>query len=162
MASLIWGSQKSLPAKQYSNFFTRKATIANTFVPPKHNFVDARTFFNIKNVPVKKNTSYKTKCVVTAYTPFPEENGGTGITRMGRVPKKGTIAVDPRLIPIGSKIYVPGYGWGVADDTGGKINGKHIDICLNSRHQATRWGRQKIDIIVFPGKHKLWKSKKHP
>lgn len=106
---------------------------------------------------------YKAKYVVTAYTPYPDENGGSGITRLGTRPKPGTIAVDPRVIPMHSKIYVPNYGWGVALDTGGKIIGRHIDVCLASRHQASRWGRRKnITIMIYPSHEKLWKSRHHP
>lgn len=96
-------------------------------------------------------THYKTKYVVTGYATG--EPGVGYITNRGHRVKHGTIAVDPRVIPFGSKIYVPGYGWGIADDTGGKIKGRHIDVYLPSRHLANRFGRKHLDIIVYPAKH---------
>lgn len=92
---------------------------------------------------------YKMNVVATAYTPSPRENGGRSITAIGTVPRKGVIAVDPKKIPLGSRVYIPGYGWAKAEDTGGKIKGHRIDVCLSSRSDARRWGRQKIEITVY-------------
>jgi len=141
MAILAIGSQKSLTVDIDS--FNNNALI---FSRP----------FDLKSKIAKFQVAtpyhYKANFVVTAYTPRPCDNGGKSITYTGHIPRKGTIAVDPRIIPLGSKIYVDGYGWGVADDTGGRIRHRHIDVCLNSRHQVGRWGRKKMEIIVFPGK----------
>lgn len=54
--------------------------------------------------------------------------GGSGITRTGTTVRKGTVAVDPRVIPLGTRMYIPGYGYGVAEDTGGGIIGHKIDL----------------------------------
>lgn len=51
-----------------------------------------------------------------------------GITYLGWPMRKGIVAVDPNVIPLGAKVYVPGYGVGVAGDTGGAIKGRHIDL----------------------------------
>ena len=101
-----------------------------------------------KNVVKPDTHSYKQKYVVTAYSQG--EKGVGNFTYTGNRVKKGTIAVDPKYIPLGSKIYVPGYGWGIADDIGGKIKKRHIDVYLNSRHSASRWGRKYMHIIVYP------------
>lgn len=87
---------------------------------------------------------------VTAYSTSPSENGGYRITSTGKPLRKGCIAVDPRYIRFGSRIYVPGYGWGIANDVGRAIKGRHIDVCIASRHLANRWGRQKLKITVLP------------
>lgn len=65
----------------------------------------------------------------------------------------GVIAVDPRVIPLGTVMWVEGYGYGVAADTGGDIKGNRIDVFLPSRHDANRWGRKevKVKIIKPPG-----------
>jgi 3D (Asp-Asp-Asp) domain-containing protein len=141
--SVQLSSQKSLACNKLSDFKYPKIT-------------------HSRMLQTNKINSYKANCVVTAYTPYPQENGGSGFTRMGHRARKGLLAVDPRVIPMGSKIYIKGYGWGIADDTGGKIKGNMIDICLPSRHLATRWGRKKIEVIIFPGKHKTWKSRHKP
>ena len=74
----------------------------------------------------------------------------TGRTASGRYTAPGIIAVDPRVIPLGSKMYVPGYGWGVAADTGGAIVGQKIDVWLPTLSQCYQWGVRRVDIKVFP------------
>jgi resuscitation-promoting factor RpfB len=72
-----------------------------------------------------------------------------GFTARGTGVEYGTIAVDPRVIPLGSKIYVPGYGWGRALDTGGAVRGNIIDIWLPTSSQCYGWGRRTVTITVF-------------
>ena len=84
---------------------------------------------------------------------------GDGITATGRKPVYNpgglsTIAVDPRVIPLGSKVYVEGYGYAIAADTGGAIKGNIIDVYLNSASACKTWGRKhgvKVLIIAYPG-----------
>ncbi|MBR4958642.1 MAG: G5 domain-containing protein, partial [Phascolarctobacterium sp.] len=87
---------------------------------------------------------YKQKMTVqaTAYwTHDPVEASGTGIAYDGTpaVPYK-TIAVDPKVIPLQSQVYIPGIGQVRANDTGGAIKGKIIDIAMDSRNAAWNWG----------------------
>lgn len=66
----------------------------------------------------------------------------------------GTIAVDPRVIPLGSLVYVTGYGKAIASDTGGAIKGNIIDVYLGSTSECNRWGRKnnvQVGIIAYPG-----------
>lgn len=72
-----------------------------------------------------------------------------GRTASGTYVKHGTIAVDPRVIPMGSKIYVPGYGWGKALDTGGAIKGNKIDLWMPNSSQCYSWGVRQVTITVF-------------
>ena len=53
-------------------------------------------------------------------------------------------------IPLGTKLYIPGYGYGVAADTGGAIKGNKIDLCFNSLSEARKWGRRTITIKIVP------------
>jgi len=62
----------------------------------------------------------------------------------------GTCAVDRRLIPMGTVLYVQGYGYAVAADTGSSINGNCIDLFFNSYGDACRWGRQSVKVYVLP------------
>lgn len=65
-----------------------------------------------------------------------------------------TIAVDPSVIPLGSLVYVEGYGKAVAADTGSAIKGNIIDVYLNSTSECRSWGRKhgvKVGIIAYPG-----------
>jgi 3D (Asp-Asp-Asp) domain-containing protein len=74
----------------------------------------------------------------------------TGRTASGRYTAPGIVAVDPRVIPLGSKLYIPGYGWGVAADTGGAIVGNKIDVWYPSLGQCYAWGVRNVTIQVFP------------
>ncbi|WP_459997059.1 3D domain-containing protein [Paradesulfitobacterium aromaticivorans] len=65
-------------------------------------------------------------------------------------PHRGTIAVDPKVIPLGSTIWVEGYGWGKAEDTGGAIKGQIIDLFMETEQEAVLWGRQNVRIVVIP------------
>jgi 3D (Asp-Asp-Asp) domain-containing protein len=89
----------------------------------------------------------------TGYDPGPVDNtrGWVGSTRSGERARFGIVAVDPRLIPLGTRVYVEGYGPGLAADVGGAIKGRRIDLCFNSTHQANAWGRRKVRVwIVDP------------
>lgn len=69
-------------------------------------------------------------------------------TATGTRPRKGTIAVDPRVIPLGTKLFIPGYGYGIAEDTGGAVKGNFIDVYFPSRQAALNWGRRTVKIKI--------------
>lgn len=74
---------------------------------------------------------------------------GDGITSTGTTPKWGTIAVDPKIIPYGSKVYIPKFNMTfTAEDCGGAIKGNMIDIFMNSNKEAYKWGRRNIEIYI--------------
>ncbi|MDO5296840.1 MAG: 3D domain-containing protein [bacterium] len=73
-----------------------------------------------------------------------------GRTASGTRTGLGTIAVDPALIPLGSKVYIPGYGWGTALDTGGHMRGSVIDIWYPSNSECMRWGVRSVTVTVLP------------
>lgn len=87
----------------------------------------------------------------TAYTAYC--TGCSGVTRTGidlrANPGLKVIAVDPRVIPLGSKVYVEGYGHAVAGDTGGAIKGHKIDLFMAERKDALKWGRRSVQITVL-------------
>lgn len=90
------------------------------------------------------------KSVVVSATAYVPGYDGVGyITATGRRAGYGIIAVDPRVIPLGTKLYVPGYGNGIAADTGGAIKGNRIDVCYNSVSQAFSWGRRSVRITIL-------------
>jgi 3D (Asp-Asp-Asp) domain-containing protein len=64
--------------------------------------------------------------------------------------RKGVVAVDPRLIPLGTKLFIPGYGQGVAADVGTAIKGRIIDLWMPNHTAARKWGRKTVVITVFP------------
>lgn len=83
----------------------------------------------------KSGFQYKRKMIVKAYA-----YTGGGRTASGTPARKGAIAVDPRVIPLGTKVYVEGYGYASAEDTGGNIKGRTIDLYMNSGSACMRWG----------------------
>jgi len=83
--------------------------------------------------------------VATAYTA--NCAGCSGITASGRPAGHGIVAVDPGVIPLGTRLYIPGYGFAVAGDTGGAIRGSRIDLGFNSMRDALLFGRR--PVIVY-------------
>ncbi|WP_423800290.1 ubiquitin-like domain-containing protein [Neobacillus sp. SAB-20_R2A] len=87
----------------------------------------------------------------TAYTAYC--NGCSGRTATGfnlrSNPDAKIIAVDPNIIPLGTKVYVEGYGYAVAADTGGAIKGYIIDVFMPTKADAYRWGRKKVKITIM-------------
>ncbi|MCI8629316.1 MAG: hypothetical protein HFE57_07440 [Firmicutes bacterium] len=98
------------------------------------------------NVTVSAAGNNSLNVVATGYTPG--DPGCTGITYTGTKASRGTIAVDPKVIPFGTKLYIPGYGYGVAADTGGAIKGNKIDLCYETRAEALNWGIKNITVYV--------------
>lgn len=85
--------------------------------------------------------------IATAYTA--NCFGCSGITAIGRAAGHGIVAVDPRVIPLGTHLYIPGYGQAVAGDTGGAIRGNRIDLGFNSHGDAMSFGRRPITVYVL-------------
>lgn len=86
----------------------------------------------------------------TAYTPHRSGGGtGTGRTATGLPAGYGLVAVDPRVIPLGTVLYVEGYGMAIAADTGRAIRGRKIDLCFATRQQAIQFGRRKVRVHIL-------------
>ncbi len=74
-----------------------------------------------------------------------------GITASGTRAKPGTLAADTRHYPFGTVMYIPGYGYGVVEDRGGAIKGRHkLDLYFNTHRQGIDWGRKRVEVVVFP------------
>lgn len=80
---------------------------------------------------------------------------GYGITASGTTARPGTVAVDPRVIPLGTKLYVESldgsrdYGFAIAEDTGGAIKGYKIDLFYHSNAEAMRFGRRDVKVYIL-------------
>ena len=59
------------------------------------------------------------------------------------------IAVDPSVIPLGTRVFIPGYGEAIAEDIGGAIRGNRIDIAFESHEEALSFGRQELEIFIM-------------
>lgn len=93
----------------------------------------------------------------TAYTAHPSENGGTYggrvLTKTGydlsANPGAKVVAVDPSVIPLGSKVWVEGYGEAMALDTGGAIKGNRVDLLMPSFQASESWGVRNVQLKVL-------------
>jgi 3D (Asp-Asp-Asp) domain-containing protein len=72
-----------------------------------------------------------------------------GKTALGVPVRRGVVAVDPDLIPLGTKLHVPGYGPGLAADVGIAIRGRIIDLWFPTTAQARTWGRRTVTITIY-------------
>ena len=112
---------------------------------------------NVKSETVSEtkesDNSYKAIYTMEATAYTGDTTTATGVTPVRNPNGLSTIAVDPSIIPLGSKVYIPGYGEAVAADTGGAIKGHRIDLFLNSENECINWGRQNVTlyILAYPG-----------
>jgi 3D (Asp-Asp-Asp) domain-containing protein len=92
--------------------------------------------------------------VATAYTADYESTGkrpgdpGYGVTASGLPAAPGACAVDPDMILLRSVLYVPGYGYAVALDTGDDIKGNRIDLFFQDKQKALDWGRRAVEVTL--------------
>ncbi|MGM9539669.1 3D domain-containing protein [Anaerovibrio sp.] len=107
--------------------------------------------------PVAENTvstnqgemAYATCISMEASAYLPTDGNGAGITATGAVARRGIVAVDPDVIPLGTRVYIPGYGTAVAADTGGAIRGNKIDLCMESYGEAINFGRRSVEVYIL-------------
>lgn len=72
-----------------------------------------------------------------------------GLTASGTQAKPGTLAADPAYFPMGTRMFIPGYGYGRVEDTGGAIKTGRIDLYFRSHQEALNWGRRQRDVQVW-------------
>ncbi len=90
----------------------------------------------------------------TAYCPCEKCNGiyskgDYTMTASGTIAKVGTVAVDPKVIPLGTKLYVDGYGFATAEDTGGAIKGNKIDLFFETHEKSLQHGRKTVNVYII-------------
>ncbi len=94
-------------------------------------------------------TSYR-KVLTMSATAYSSEDPGNGkYTAGGHILKKGYVSVDPDVIPLGTELYIEGYGYAIADDTGGAIQGNRIDLGMNSHSEAIEFGSQTVRVYIL-------------
>ncbi|SUY48360.1 3D/G5 domain-containing protein [Clostridium putrefaciens] len=97
---------------------------------------------------------YKKTIKVRATAYYNSGNNGNHITATGTNTKRNpsgysSIAVDPRVIPLGTKMYIEGYGYAIAEDTGGAIKGNTIDVFFNSASESYNWGVKYVNVYIL-------------
>ncbi|WP_080845967.1 LysM peptidoglycan-binding and 3D domain-containing protein [Cytobacillus gottheilii] len=99
----------------------------------------------------KQNAVTELTVEATAYTASCEGCSGTTATGINLIenPNQKVIAVDPSVIPLGSRVYVEGYGEAIAADTGGAIKGKKIDLFMPEKQDAINWGRKTVNVKII-------------
>ena len=109
----------------------------------------------VKYIPNRGDSVQYKKHLVMESTAYSGHNTtATGVKPVYNPGGVSTIAVDPRVIPLGSLVYVEGYGYARAADTGGAIKGNIIDVFFNSSSQCNSWGRKygvDVYIVSYPG-----------
>jgi len=93
--------------------------------------------------------------IASGYSANDPVQGTNNITATGKEIKQGMVAVDPEVIPLGTKIEIKEMGIFVAEDTGGKIKGNRIDVYFDSKEEAKKFGKRGIWIKIADGGYKL-------
>ncbi|MCY8515866.1 LysM peptidoglycan-binding and 3D domain-containing protein [Bacillus atrophaeus] len=124
--------------------------------PKQESKAAAETSEKTEEQPVQSNTSNqsaKKELTVTATAYSANDGGISGVTATGvdlnKNPNAKVIAVDPQVIPLGSKVYVEGYGEATAADTGGAIKGNKIDVFVPKTSDAHNWGVRTVKVKVL-------------
>jgi 3D (Asp-Asp-Asp) domain-containing protein len=102
----------------------------------------------------KKTSAKKYKTITVKATAYTANcKGCSGITAIGlnlkKNPKVKAISVDPKVIPLGTKVHVEGYGDAIAADKGGAIKGNKIDVFYSSQTKALNWGRKTVEVKIY-------------
>ena len=107
-----------------------------------------------KKIPSRTTDDEVVKEIVVSASAFTATcNGCSGVTSTGinlkRNPDVKVIAVDPKVIPLGTKVHVEGYGYAVAGDIGSAIKGNKIDVFFSSKSDAYKWGRKSVTVKIL-------------
>jgi 3D (Asp-Asp-Asp) domain-containing protein len=113
---------------------------------PSTGVVDAATFEAMRRAaPLSSRGMRIIPMQASGYSAY--DPGNSCYTATGSLLRRGIAAVDTSLIALGTKLFIPGYGYAVADDTGGAIVGATIDLAFDSHEEALWFGRR--DVVVY-------------
>lgn len=169
--SKIAATETKQPAVDKSSTSQAQSHDAAKVVTTQPSTTAARTTTTVKNttaVQPAKTTTIKLKpverqenvsrggsrtisMVATGYTDAAEENYPyAGMpSYIGMPLQRGVVAVDPNVIPMGTKLYVEGYGDAIAADQGGAIKGNRIDLFFDSKGEAYAWGMRRVEVTII-------------
>lgn len=103
-------------------------------------------------IETSRHKFYRGKVISMNATAYDARSAGGSRTCSGLPAKFGAVAVDPRVIPMGTMMFIEGYGLGVAADRGSAIKGNRIDLCFDSRAQAMHYGRHTVKVHLLTDK----------
>ncbi|MGI5921697.1 MAG: 3D domain-containing protein [Syntrophomonadaceae bacterium] len=129
----------------YHNGQEAKREIINSevLVPPQNRVIAVGTITSVSRGGQRLDFREVKYMEASAYT-------YTGYrTATGKVPQVGMIAVDTNVIPFGTRVYVEGYGYAHAADTGGMIKGNRIDLFMEEYDQCVKWGRRMVKVYIL-------------
>jgi 3D (Asp-Asp-Asp) domain-containing protein len=103
---------------------------------------------------LKPPTRYTKKVVFEATAFAPNTWDGHSFiddaTASGMKAEYGVVAVDPKVIALGTRLFIEGYGYAIAGDTGGAIRGRRIDLCFGTYEECVKFGRRKVTVYILP------------
>ena len=115
------------------------------------------TIFNRRGQPAKKYNLLKCRMHRMRSTGYfvGEKTVPSDVTFLGHKLQRGLVAVDPKVIRLGSRLYVEGYGYSYAADTGSAIKGLRIDLAVSGRKEEARFNRYNVPVYILE-KAKKW------
>ncbi|WBL15172.1 G5 and 3D domain-containing protein [Sutcliffiella sp. NC1] len=157
---VVQQGQEGLVAKHYEVIIENGKEVSRELVETKtlKDSSDRIVAVGTKQAPqpqqVSRSNSSSSKEFYVSSTAYTANcNGCSGITSTGinlkANPNMKVIAVDPSVIPLGTKVHVEGYGYAVAGDTGGAIVGNKIDVFFPDKQSAYRWGSKRVKITIL-------------
>ncbi|MEW9094542.1 MAG: 3D domain-containing protein [Clostridiaceae bacterium] len=149
---VVYENGKEVSKKVISEVVTKKPVEKVIAMGTTGNYTPSRgSNMRYSNVMRMKATAYTSDYASTGKNPGDPAFGitATGTTARRNTSGYSTIAVDPRVIPLGTKVYVEGYGYAIAEDTGGAIKGNIIDVYLDNNSQANDWGVKWVNVYIL-------------
>ncbi|PIU61047.1 MAG: hypothetical protein COS84_11615 [Armatimonadetes bacterium CG07_land_8_20_14_0_80_40_9] len=152
---IIRAGKEGILKKKFLIFYkdgreTKREVIAKKIIKEPINKIVAKgegvkRLVSSKEMKVKKVLSM----IATAYAPFHCGGSKDGRTHTGLPVGKGIVAVDPKVIPLGTRLYIPGYGYALAGDIGSAIKGNRIDLGVDDYQEADAFEKKRIKVYVL-------------
>lgn len=158
--TLALGEERVVQVGQTGSEQVQVETLYNNGAVIKTNDLSKQVITNMTPTIIKEGTREVTTSsnvagrasraiVMEASAYLASDGDGYGITATGIPAVRGVVAVDPDVIPLGTRLFIPGYGEAVAADTGGAIIGNKIDLVMDSYGEAMDFGRRDVTVYVL-------------
>jgi len=109
----------------------------------------------LKALPVVKKVSVKATAYSNDIYSINVPKWRDGRTATNKLARRGRVAADWQLFPPGTRLYIPGYGEAVVEDRGGAVRGYHLDLFVDTREEALKWGVKQLEVYVLePARYK--------